>query len=145
MITVLYVDPDPKICPIISHIFEKYGGASVFPAGSGEEALVWLSRYHADVIVSEYSLPEMTGIGLLHKLRFDGVSLPFIIFSESDSAGAKNEAYHEDVFGFISRRGLERRPILNLLRLIYWACGSSETDYLFSGKELEDTGCGQDL
>ena len=48
----------------------------------------------------------------------------------------KNEAYHEDVFGLITRRGLERRSIMNLLRLIYWAAGSRETEYPFIGEEL---------
>jgi hypothetical protein len=32
MITGLFVDADPEMCPIISNIFEKYGGVSVFPA-----------------------------------------------------------------------------------------------------------------
>jgi CheY-like chemotaxis protein len=136
MITVLYVDTDPRMCPILSHIFEKYGRVSVFPAGSGEEALAWLSRYHADVIVSEYSLPGMNGIELLHKVRFEGFSIPFIFFSESNSVRVKNEAYCEDVFGFITRRGLERRSVMNLLRLIYWAAGSRETEYPFNCEEL---------
>ncbi|MDD1694898.1 MAG: response regulator [Methanoregula sp.] len=136
MITVLFVDTDPKICPVISHIFEKYGAVSVFPAGSGEEALVWLSRYHADVIVSDYHLPGMTGIELLHSLRAGGIVLPFIFFSESNSVCVKNEAYHGDVFGFVTRKGLERKPLMNLLRLIYWAAGSHETEYPFLGEGL---------
>ena len=135
MITVLYVDADLKTCPILSHIFEKYEPVSVFPAASGEEALTWLDQYHADVIVSEYNLPGMNGIALLHALRSRGISLPFIVFSESDSAYVKNEAYQGDVFGFIPRKGSERKTIMNLLRLIMWAAGNHETEYLF-GDEL---------
>ncbi|GAB6285970.1 MAG: hypothetical protein STSR0009_21710 [Methanoregula sp.] len=129
MITILYVDTDPKMCPILSHIFEKYESMSIFPAASGEEALTWLDRYHADVIVSEYNLPGMNGIALLHALRSRGISLPFIFFSESDSAYVKNEAYQGDVFGFIPRKGSERKTIMNLLRLIMWAAGYNETEY----------------
>jgi len=129
MITVLYVDADLKMYPILSHIFEKCEPVSVFPAASGEEALTWLDRYHADVIVSEYNLPGMNGIALLHVLRSRGISLPFIVFSESDSAYVKNEAYQGDVFGFITRKGSEKKTIMNLLRLIMWAAGYNETEY----------------
>ena len=132
MITVLYVDSDLKMCPIISHIFENYESISVFPATSGEEALTWLDRSHADVIVSEFDLPGMNGIELLLALRSREILLPFIFFSESDSAQVRNEAYLGDVFGFITRKGTERKSIINLLRLIMWAAGYNETEYLFS-------------
>ena len=66
MITVLYVDADPKMCPLLSHIFEQYWQISEYPADSGETAIAWLSRYHADVIVSGYYLPAMNGIELYH-------------------------------------------------------------------------------
>ena len=133
MITVLYVDADPKMCPSLSHIFEQYWQISVFPADSGETAIAWLSRYHADVIVSGYYLPAMNGIELLRSLRSLGFTLPFILFSESDSVEVKNEAHRCDVFGFIKRKGSERKPIMNLLRLILWAAGNHETDYPFIG------------
>ncbi len=45
----------------------------------------------------------------------------------------KNKAYRGDDFGFISRKGSERKPILNLLRLILLAAGNRETDYPFIG------------
>jgi CheY-like chemotaxis protein len=140
MITVLYVDVDPKMCPLLSHIFEKYGQLSVFPAYSGDEALAWLARNHADVIVSDYDLPGMSGIELLNSLRSVGFSLPFIFFSESDCVDAKNKAYHGDVFGFITRKGSERKPIMNLLRLILWAAGNHETDCPFIDELPESDG-----
>jgi CheY-like chemotaxis protein len=129
MITVLYVDTDPKMWTIISHIFEKYGTVSVFPAGSGEEALAWLSQYRADVIVSDINLPGMSGIQFLHTLRSKDNSIPFIFFSERDNPHLKNKTCREDVFGFITRKGQEKKPILNLLRQIYCAAGSHEKAY----------------
>ncbi|MEI7857383.1 MAG: response regulator, partial [Methanomicrobiales archaeon] len=79
----MYIDADPKMCPLLSHIFEKYGQLSLFPAYSGEEALAWLPRNYADVIVSGYDLPGMTGIELLNSLRSVGISLPFSIPSKT--------------------------------------------------------------
>jgi len=143
MITVLYVDADPKMCPSLSYIFEKYGQISVFAVETGETAIAWLSRYHADVIVSDYDLPNMNGIELLRSLRSVGFSLPFIFFSERDSVHVKTEAYRCDVFGFIKRKGSEIKPIMNLLRLILWAAGNHETDFPFIGVELSHDTSGQ--
>jgi DNA-binding NtrC family response regulator len=137
MITVLYVDADPDICSIISSFFAKYDLVSLFPAGSGEEALTWLSRYHADVVVSEYYLPDMDAIALLHGLRDHGFATPLILFSETSSDSARNKAWQADVFGFIFRNGLERRPFMNLLRLIAWAAGSTDTEYPFITRNTE--------
>ena len=136
MITVLYVDADPQMCPLLSHIFEKYWQIALFPVDTGETAIAWLSRYHADVIVSGYYLPAMNGIELFRSLQSVGFTLPFILFSESDSVEVKNEAHCCDVFGFIKRKGSERKPIMNLLRLILWAAGNHETDFPFIEVEL---------
>jgi len=103
-------------------------------------ALAWLPRNHADVIVSDYDLPGVNGSELLNSLRSVGFSLPFIFFSENDCVNAKNKAYRSDAFGFITRKGSERKPILNLLRLILWAAGNRETDYPFIGKLSESGG-----
>lgn len=124
MITVLYVDKDPTMFPILSYIFGEFASVSVFPAASGEEAIRWLSRNDADVIVSEYDLPVMNGIALLHTLYSRGISLPFIFFSECDSVQVKNEAYPCDVFEFIARKGYEIKPIINLLLQIMWLAGN---------------------
>lgn len=132
MTAVLFVDADRTAFSCISQILEKYGSISVYNASSGEEALAWLSRYHADVIVSDYNLSGMTGIELLHTLRSGGSSLPFIFFTENNTIQLKYDAYRDDIFGFIPRNGIERKPILKLLRLIYWASGGHEVDYPFS-------------
>jgi DNA-binding NtrC family response regulator len=138
MITVLLVDNDPTMFPILSHIFGEYASVSVFPAASGEEAIRWLSRNDADIIVSEYDLPVMNGIALLHTLYSQGVSLPFIIFSERDSVQVKTEACPCDVFGFIARKGSERKPIINLLRQVMWVAGNQvlpvEPDFVSGGE-----------
>lgn len=129
MTRILYVDGDPGICPVLSRIFEHYTPLSVCSACSGEEALAWLSWYHADVIVSGYQLPGMTGIALLHALRSRGIDTPFIVFSERDSELVRNEAGSDEIFGIVSRNGSGRRAIMNLLRLVLWAAESRRRDH----------------
>jgi CheY-like chemotaxis protein len=128
MTDVLYVAPDPDMGEILSLMFERCGYLSLYPAGSGEDAIAWLSKYHADVIVSDYQLPKMTGIELLRILRSLGIESPFIIFTDSDMSEVKAESWRNEVFGFVSPRCPVRTSVLKLVRLILWAAGSSETE-----------------
>jgi CheY-like chemotaxis protein len=128
MTDVLYVAPDPDMGEILSLMFERCGYLSLYPAGSGEDAIAWLSKYHADVIVSDYQLPKMTGIELLRILRSLGIESPFIIFTDSDRSEVKSESWRNEVFGFVSPRCPVRTSVLKLVRLILWAAGSSETE-----------------
>jgi CheY-like chemotaxis protein len=128
MTDVLYVAPDPDMGEILSLLFERCGYLSLYPAGSGEDAIAWLSRYHADVIVSDYQLPEMTGIELIRILRSRGIDAPFIIFTDHDRSGVKSESWKNDVFGFVSPRYPVRTSVLKLVRLILWASGRGDTE-----------------
>lgn len=126
MISALVVDPDPAMGSYISDICEKTGSFKVHTAESGEAALVWLFTNDVDVIVSGSRMPEMTGVELLRSLREQNLQIPFIFFTEEDSSALKNEAYINDAYGFITRRGTERKPFLDLMRLMYWAAGYND-------------------
>jgi CheY-like chemotaxis protein len=127
MIIVLYVDADPKMYPIISHIFERTGNIVVFPAGSGEEALAWSSRHRADVIVSEVHLRGIDGTELLHILRSRGISAPFIFFTRCFTESLEKKACFPDVFRFNGKNGPDKKTIMKLLRIVYWVTGDSDT------------------
>lgn len=135
MTQVLYVDPEGRMASCLSHIFGRYGGIVLHPVASGEDALAWLSEHRADVIVSEYDLPGMDGVALLDSVKGQRIPAPFIIFTERDDDAARKEAYSRDVFGYIVRRGAEKKPILKLLRLIYWAAGVRDADELIGAGE----------
>jgi DNA-binding NtrC family response regulator len=128
MTDVLYVAPDPDLGEMLSLMFERCGYLSMYPAGSAEDALAWLSGYRADVIVSDYQLPEMTGIELLHILRSRGIEAPFIIFTDCDRAEVRAESWKNDVFGFVSPRYPVRASVLKLVRLILWATGNRDAE-----------------
>jgi CheY-like chemotaxis protein len=126
MITVLYVDADPKMGPIVSHIFEKTGNIVVHSAGSGEEALELSARHHADVIVSDYDLPGINGTELLRALRSGGITVPFFFFTQYFTGSLKNGAYFPYVFRYTSREGKDKKHILKLLRIVCWVAGDTD-------------------
>jgi CheY-like chemotaxis protein len=128
MISALVVDADPALRSYLTGICENTGSFRVTTAESGEAALVWLFTNKADVIVSNQKLPGMTGVDLLRSLRAQDIRVPFIFFTEEDSDHLKNEAYTHDAYGFIMRNGTEKKPFLNLMRLMYWAAGYLDMD-----------------
>ncbi|WP_321504329.1 response regulator [uncultured Methanoregula sp.] len=123
MISALVVDADPMMCSFITGICENTGSFRVHTAESGEAALVWLFTNDVDVIVSDSRMPHMSGIELLRALREQNIQIPFIFFTDDNSDFLKNEAYQNDAYGFIRRRGTEKKPFLDLMRLMYWAAG----------------------
>ena len=128
MISALVVDANPAMSAFIAGICEKTGSFEVHTAESGEAALVWLFTNSADVIVSDYQMPEMTGIELLRSLRDQNCRTPFIFFTEDDSGFLRNEAYRHDAYGLITRKGTEKKPFLDLMRLMYWAAAPHNSE-----------------
>jgi two-component system, chemotaxis family, chemotaxis protein CheY len=128
VISALVVDADPVMGSFITDLCENTGSFRIHTAESGEAALVWLFTNNVDVIVSDYRMPEMTGVELLRSLRQQNIRIPFIFFTENDSGSLKNEAYKYDAFGFIARRGTEKKPFMDLMRLMYWAAGYQDME-----------------
>nr|WP_320160109.1 response regulator [uncultured Methanoregula sp.] len=128
MISALVVDADPARSSYISDICENTGSFKIHLAESGEAAQVWLFTNNADVIVSDSRMPGMSGIELLRSLREQNIRVPFIFFTDDDSDVVKNEAYQNDAYGFITRRGTEKKPFMDLMRLMYWAAGYQDRE-----------------
>jgi CheY-like chemotaxis protein len=128
MTSVMYVDADREIGRLVCRTFEETSTVSVYLAGSGEEALTSSSLPFADVIVSDYHLPGMDGVGLLKKLRLQGICVPFIFFTHNFTTPLKEVACLKNVFRFNGKNGHDRREILRLLRIVYWVTGDHVTD-----------------
>jgi len=81
MISILFVDDEPAILDIAKRFLEKTGLISVVTAFSAKDALIILRQQSFDAIVSDYEMPEMTGVQFLRELRIHGDHTPFIIFT----------------------------------------------------------------
>jgi len=81
MISILLVDDEPAILDIAKRFLEKTGSISVVTALSAKDALIILRQQSFDAIVSDYEMPEMTGVQFLRELRIHGDHTPFIIFT----------------------------------------------------------------
>ena len=81
VISVLHIDDDIDLLYLARHFLELGGRIKVDAVSSAMEGLEYLKRHKFDVIVSDYEMPEMTGIDLLKKLKMLGDTTPFIIFT----------------------------------------------------------------
>jgi len=89
MISVLYIDDDPKLLNTGRTYLEKSGDLKVTTASSGKEALLRLSERTFDIVVSDY---RMDGFGPIGKVRQQFPRTHFIIFTGTESEETENRA-----------------------------------------------------
>lgn len=99
MIHALIVDDEPMhLQGLVRHIaWERLGYATPYTAESGEEALEILSRSRVDVLITDVSMPGMTGIELLARCRADipqSQSMQTVMVSGYDEFEFVREAIH---------------------------------------------------
>lgn len=78
---ILVVDDEPLICEIIKVYLENLG--SVKSAPSAIEALEVLKNEEFNLIISDFYMPEMTGLELVQKLRHENNQVPVLLMSGS--------------------------------------------------------------
>jgi two-component system chemotaxis response regulator CheY len=97
---ILVVDDSRAMRSIVVRAVKAagYEQASFVEAQNGAEALAAIRASRPDLILSDWNMPEMSGIELLRALRAEGIAVPFgFVTSESDgvwrdqamSAGAR--------------------------------------------------------
>ncbi len=76
--TVLIVDDHPGLITLIQRCLSREGFHTAV-AYSGQEALTWLTHHHADLLLLDLQLTDMTGEDLINHLDQRGLTLPFIV------------------------------------------------------------------
>ena len=87
--TVLVVDDSPVMRQIIKNNLKQLGFVqdNMVDAEDGQSALNKLGEQPADLVISDWNMPKMTGIEFLKKVRSEGPvkSVPFLmVTSEAD-------------------------------------------------------------
>ncbi|MBP2134476.1 PAS domain S-box-containing protein [Methanomicrobium sp. W14] len=102
MKSVLVVDDEPLVLEIFEGIVGRgKGDIKIECCSSCDEALKMALNSDFDAIVSDYSMPDMTGTEFLKKIRSFGKETPFILFSGMCSSKAAVDAVNEGVDYFL--------------------------------------------
>jgi PAS domain S-box-containing protein len=82
-----------------------------------EEFLRALHEFAPDVVLADYSLPQMTALDALQTLREHGLDLPFILFTGSQSEETAARCMREGADDYVLKANLRRLPaaIVNAL------------------------------
>ncbi len=106
-IRILHVDDEPTDLEI-TRIFLRRGGNEDFEIVSvlsAKEALKRLREEHFDVIVCDYKMPMMNGLELLEELRWNGSTVPFILFTGKGGEKVAKEAFNKGADNYITKDG----------------------------------------
>ncbi len=80
MAVILCVDDEPELLKVLSRMLGHLGH-SVRTAASVQEALQVMSREVVDLIITDWSMPHLTGLDLLKLLRDDGNDTPVVMLT----------------------------------------------------------------
>ncbi|CAN5906400.1 acetoacetate metabolism transcriptional regulator AtoC [soil metagenome] len=80
MAVILCVDDEPELLKVLSRMLALLGH-SVRTAASVHEALQVVAREVVDLIITDWSMPHLTGLDLLQLLRDDGNDTPVVMLT----------------------------------------------------------------
>ena len=84
MATVLIVDDDPKLLKMLQRTL-AYEGFRVLSAGDGRAALTVLQAQRPDVVVLDWLMPGLDGLGVLEHLRAAGDKTLVLMLTARDA------------------------------------------------------------
>jgi len=99
---ILCVDDELISLRITKRILEA-GGYEVETVQSAVEALRRLSVKTFDLVISDITMPSLSGFDLIQLMQSLSLKVPLIFFSESDNAWSVEEAYRIGARRFVSK------------------------------------------
>ena len=100
--SILITDDEPSQRDILSGYLKKKG-FRVFAAASGNEAIKIVNENPVDIILSDYKMPEMTGLELLVKVKKINPEINFVIITAYGTVETAVDAMKQGAFDYISK------------------------------------------
>lgn len=121
-IQVLHVDDDPNILAITKVFLEHSGQIRVNSCSSVQEAFEYLLRESVDVFISDYEMPDMTGIEFLQTIRGHNCDTPFILFTGRGRESVVISAMNSGATFYVQKGGDPKSQFAELSDKILKAC-----------------------
>ncbi len=105
---ILVVDDNPTILKLICQSLEKCG--EVVTAADGADAVQKAAEIQPDLIISDYSMPQMNGLELFEKLRGQDATaqIPFVFLASQKEIDERLRAVAEGVEDYLVKPFLVR-------------------------------------
>ena len=91
---ILIVDDSRVMRMIVARTLRQagYGDAEITEATNGAEALEAIAKSEPDIVLSDWNMPQMTGIELLQTLNGRGSTLKFGFVTSESTAEMRDQA-----------------------------------------------------
>jgi CheY-like chemotaxis protein len=100
---LLVVDDSLVTVDVVSDFMQDQGW-NVETALSAAQALVKLSSFKPEVVVSDLNMPDLDGLGLFKRIRQVDATVPVIMLSGEDKLESVLASMHAGVFDFVQKR-----------------------------------------
>jgi PAS domain S-box-containing protein len=104
-IRVLHVDDDPSILEVSKSILEVEGNFEVEDAPSVDEALKKLVEHAYDMVISDFEMPNKSGLDFLKVLREQKNMIPFALFTGKGREEVAMAALNLGADGYYTKHG----------------------------------------
>ncbi len=117
-IAILLVDDDPAVLDSFKAILQKEPDFVIDTIATSTEALELLDTRYFDVIISDYSMPDLDGISLLREARARGCRSLFVIVTGKRLAHIAMDALNSGADFFIQKGPNTAKDLENLVGFI---------------------------
>ncbi len=102
---ILIVDDSTAMRRIVRRTLEKAGftGHEVIEAENGALALARVESDQPDLILADWNMPELSGIGMLRALRERGIATPFGFVTSEGTEAMREEAAAASACFFLTK------------------------------------------
>ena len=100
--SILITDDEQSQRDILSGYLKKKG-FKVFSAASGKEAIKIVNENAVDIILSDYKMPELTGLELITKIKEINPEISFVIITAYGTVETAVDAMKQGAFDYISK------------------------------------------
>jgi len=134
-LSVLYVDDEPVFLDLCKIYLERGGEISLTCTTSPYEALDLLKASRFDVIVSDYQMPDLDGIGFLKQLNERNCTIPFILFTVRGRDEVLLEAISHGATFYLQKGGDPKSQFGELIHTIKEAAKRRQAEEILKESE----------
>lgn len=100
--TILIVDDDPSLRRVIEFQLQE-SSYTVLTAQNGEDALNLMMSHQVDCLITDWRMPQMSGLDLLRRANASNSEIPIIVITAFSDVETAVEAMRHGAFDFITK------------------------------------------
>ena len=121
MAHILVVDDNPVDRKLISAILQRTTNWTVDTVNDGQQAVDFLQRAAADLVVTDLQMPNMDGVTLVQKIRRDFRSIPVVLVTAFGSEQESVAALQAGAANFSHKTRLKTDLVPTVRNVLDWA------------------------